>query len=73
MSLSLVEEGFKLDGLEMGDATGEEGLAGDFSVVVTDGEPTGLDENPNDDFGRASLGHWVACLLRTNLTRSWSA
>ena len=42
LSLALVEEHFGLGGLEMGFATGEEGLAGDFSVVAIDGEPIGL-------------------------------
>ena len=40
----------------MGNATGEEGLASDFGVVATEGEPTGLDGEPNGDFGNDELG-----------------
>ena len=56
LSLALEEDGFRLDGLEMGIATGEEGLDGDFSAVATDGEPTGLDGDPNGDFSNSELG-----------------
>ena len=73
LSLALEEEGFRLDGLEMGIAIGEEGLAGDFGAVVTNGEPTGLAGEPTVTSTVASWGHWVACLPRTNLTCPWSA
>ena len=73
LSLALEEEGFELDGLEMGDATGEEGLAGDFSVVATDRSLLVWTETPLVTLAVASLGHWVAWLPRTNLVRPWSA
>ena len=38
LSLALEEEGFGLVGGEMSVATGEEGLAGDFGAVATEGE-----------------------------------
>ena len=56
LSLALEEEGFRLDGLEMGFATGGEGLAGDFGTVAIDGEPTGLTREPNGDFDSGELG-----------------
>ena len=56
LSLSLEEKGFRLDGLEMGIATGEEGLNSDFDVVATNGEPTGLDGDPYSDFGSGEFG-----------------
>ena len=56
LSLALEEEGFGLVGGEMSVAIGEDGLVGDFRTIATDGEPTGLDGDPNDDFGSGELG-----------------
>ena len=56
LSLALEEDGFGLVGLEMGDATGEEGLVGDFGAVATDREPTGFTREPNGDFGSGEFG-----------------
>ena len=36
--------------------TGEEGLVGDFDAVAIDGEPIGLDGDPNSDFGSGEFG-----------------
>ena len=56
LSLALEDNGFILDGLEMVNATGEEGLAGDFSTVAIDREPIGFAGEPNGDFSSDKLG-----------------
>ena len=56
LSLPFEEEGFGLEGGEMGVATGEDGWADDFTVVAIEGEPTGLTREPKGDFGNGELG-----------------
>ena len=54
--LSLGRRGLWIGWFGDGRCNSEEGLAGDFGVVATDGEPTGLDGDPNGDFDSDEFG-----------------
>ena len=56
LSLALEEEGFRLEGDEIGVAKGKDDWIEGFTDVAIEGEPTGLAEEPKGDFDNGKFG-----------------